>query len=115
MILLNDYQQLFADWQTLNFKADKSTLVHMALGACEEAGEFAHWVLKYDQGIRGVDLDKAKAEAADAFGDTVVYMMQGLHKLGVTPEEALLTCFDRVLKRNWKTNPEGIGETQHKE
>ena len=115
MIDLNSYQKMFAEWQDINFPPHKCTIIHMALGACEEAGEFAHWVLKYDQGIRSVDLDKAKEEAADAFGDTIVFMMQALFRLGVEPESALKKCFDEVLTRVWRTNPNGEGYSQHKE
>jgi NTP pyrophosphatase (non-canonical NTP hydrolase) len=114
-IELDEYQKKLAKWQTDNFPPEKSDLVRMALGCCEEAGEFAHWALKFDQKIRGVDEEKVKKELADAFGDIVVYAMQALNKVGVSPEESLRICFETVLQRNWKANPDGIGVSQHKQ
>lgn len=107
-------QKELADWQEYNFGI--SSVEDMVLGMSEELGELAHWILKRKQGIReGANGNDCKAEIADAFADVVVFGIQAMTYEGIDAEDAFSNTVMKVLKRDWRNNPQGIGETQHKQ
>jgi NTP pyrophosphatase (non-canonical NTP hydrolase) len=71
-----------------------------ALGVCEEAGELAHAVLKYKQGIRGYDLKKTQAEVADAIGDIFIYACGVADKLDINVVNSIVAAWHHVRERN---------------
>ena len=109
---LNKIQRDLAKWQADNFSPEKSTVMHMALGVAEEAGELCHAVLKGEQGIRN---GGSRKDIADAIADTFIYGMQILTRLDYEAEDVLETVAHEVMSRNWKENPTGKGFSQHKE
>lgn len=87
----------------------------MALGMSEEVGELCHWVLKRNQQIREANGKDCKAEIGDAFADTVIFGIQLMTAEGLDAEEIITDTINKVLKRDWKNNPAGKGESQHKQ
>jgi NTP pyrophosphatase (non-canonical NTP hydrolase) len=81
-----------------------------ALGVCEEAGELAHAVLKYKQGIRGYDRDKTRKEVADAIGDIVIYACGVADQLDIKVSDAVYEAWQHVKERNI-TQGSDAGET----
>jgi NTP pyrophosphatase (non-canonical NTP hydrolase) len=71
-----------------------------ALGVCEEAGELAHAVLKYKQGIRGYDREKTRKEVADAIGDIVIYACGVADQLDIDVSRAVYEAWEHVRDRN---------------
>lgn len=71
-----------------------------ALGVCEEAGELAHAVLKYKQGIRGYDREKTAHEVADAIGDIFIYACGVADQLDINVVEAIVAAWAHVRERN---------------
>jgi NTP pyrophosphatase (non-canonical NTP hydrolase) len=111
--MVNLRQRELKEWQEYNFgESDISDIIH---GMSEEIGEMSHWYLKGKQGIRGVTASQAKEQMADAFADTVIYGVQAMTALNLNAEDVLRKTLEIVLKRDWKNNPKGIGEAQHKE
>ena len=77
-----------------------------ALGVTEEAGEIAHMVRVDFQNIReGLDKPKVLDEIEDGVGDIVFYAANLCSLYGIDMEQAIQKTFDKVLKRDWKTNP----------
>lgn len=71
------------------------------LGIVEEVGELAHAHLKMQQGIRGVDVEKAE----DALGDIFIYMMSYANANGYNLQHCILQAWDEVKERDWIANP----------
>lgn len=71
-----------------------------ALGVCEEAGELAHAVLKYKQGIRGYDRTKTREEVADAIGDIFIYACGVADELDINVVGAIVDAWRHVKERN---------------
>jgi NTP pyrophosphatase (non-canonical NTP hydrolase) len=89
-----------AAWQNRNFGA--VPMWQPALGAGEEVGELQHAVLKHFQGIRGLDdKDRLLAQASDAIGDVVVYLMQVCTALRLDFETVVRGTATHVMKRDW--------------
>ncbi|KKN53802.1 hypothetical protein LCGC14_0598950 [marine sediment metagenome] len=106
-------QKELKKWQLANFGDSNSS--DMTLGMAEEVGELAHWILKRKQGIReGANGGDFKDEISDAFADVVIYGIQLLSDEGLDAEEAFTKTVAKVLNRNWKENPSGKDESQHK-
>ena len=107
-------QEKLNEWQLKNF--GESTTGVMIIGMAEELGELSHWYLKRKQGIReGANGGNFKAEIADAFADVVIYGIQAMSDEGIDAEQAIKETIEKVLARNWKDNPSGQGESQHKQ
>ena len=106
-----ELQSMIGIWAARNFPcADRTrTTLRCALGVCEEAGELAHAVLKADECIRGTEVEH-DAEAMDAIGDVVIYLMHLCHIKGWDLESILDDTADAVLKRNWVDDPTSGGE-----
>ncbi len=109
-------QKELRDWAESNFGDKKADTMMCVVGMAEELGEFAHFVLKRKQGIReaagGGDF---KAEIGDAFADVVIFGIQAMSCEGMDAEEVLALTIEKVLKRDWRNNPSGQGESQHKQ
>lgn len=85
---------------------DMILVMQMALGVAEEAGELVHHVLKGSQGIREGINGFDKVEIADAVSDGLIFGMQALSLLEVDAEREIETVTNKVLKRDWVSNPE---------
>jgi NTP pyrophosphatase (non-canonical NTP hydrolase) len=107
-------QKELSAWQDENFGihfADHDK--DMILGMMEELGELAHFKLKGIQGIRGVTPEIAREKIKDAFVDCVIFGVQLMTDLKIDAEEAFTEISTEVMKRDWKNNPTGEGESQH--
>lgn len=100
-------QKELADWQERNFGNQDDNILKVALGMAEEVGEVCHHVLKGSQGIRGGINGINKAEVADGVADVLIYGLQLLSGLDMDAEKEISAVIDKVLKRDWKKNPEG--------
>ena len=90
-------------WADRNFPERKP--YQSLLGATEELGELAHAQLKLEQGIRGTR-DEHLAEAADAVGDTIIYLADYCTSIGFDLQVVIEQTWDRVNQRDWVSNPE---------
>jgi NTP pyrophosphatase (non-canonical NTP hydrolase) len=91
-------------WQVRNFGA--VPIEQNCLGASEEVGELCHAVLKSLHGIRGFDdRDKLREAAGDAIADCVIFLMQASTCLRLDFETLLRLTAERVMQRDWVTNP----------
>lgn len=108
MIDVDDLQRRHGDWCHKNFGESDRSILHCALGVCEEAGELAHSILKADQGIRG-DQAEHDLAARDACGDIVMYLLDLCARKGWSLESILHTVEAEVHARDWKKDPEGGG------
>ena len=79
---------------------DTANIELQALGVCEEAGELAHAVLKFKQGIRGYDSEKTRTEVSDAIGDIFIYACGVADHLGINVVNAIEEAWDHVKNRN---------------
>lgn len=79
---------------------DTKEIMFQALGVCEEAGELAHAVLKYKQGIRGYDRTKTREEVADAIGDIFIYACGVADELDINVVSAIVDAWRHVKERN---------------
>lgn len=97
-----------AKWAARNFP-NAGALHHIA-GLAEEVGELAHAVLKMapgtagDTAIRG-EKDAHLEAAADAVGDTIIYLLGICSDLGLDASECLDTAWDEVKHRDWVKYP----------
>ncbi len=108
--MLSLRQDDLQNWQHRNFRDSLSA--DMIIGMAEELGELSHWYLKRKQGIReGVKGGDFKAEIGDTFADVVIYGIQLMTNEGIDAEQVIKDTIIKVLKRNWKDNPSGAGET----
>jgi NTP pyrophosphatase (non-canonical NTP hydrolase) len=91
-------------WREKNFP--KATSVQQLLGIVEEVGELSHAHLKEIQGIRG-DSALHVAEAQDAVGDIVIYLMGYCSYRGWDFDVMVMNAATEVLKRDWIADPMG--------
>ena len=105
-------QKELNEWQKYNFSEGLTS--DMIIGMLEELGELGHFYLKGKQGIREGANGDCKEKMADAFGDVVIYGIQVMTSIGLDAEDVLRDTITEVLKRDWKNNPAGIGESRHK-
>jgi len=83
--------------------------VNEVLGMAEEMGELAHAVLKRQQKIReAADGSDMKEEIADAFADVVIFGLNAMSCEGIDAEQVLKEVIDKVLRRDWVNDPEGL-------
>lgn len=102
---ITEIQKAVGEWADKNFPSEESRgRLRCALGVAEESGELAHAVLKRDQGIRGT-AKKHDADAKDAIGDIVIYLMDFCHRAGWDFESIVREIADEVLKRDWTKDP----------
>lgn len=96
---LSTVQRESGEWRRIAYP--DHTIEEQALGVCEEAGELAHAVLKFKQGIRGYDLEKTRKEVSDAIGDIVIYACGVADKLGIDDvSRAVYEAWEHVRDRN---------------
>lgn len=100
-------QKELDEWQARNFGRHDDDALKCALGMAEEVGEVCHHVLKGIQRIRGGMNGLNKEEIADGVADTLIYGVQLLSVLGLDAEKEISAVIDKVLCRDWKSNPEG--------
>jgi NTP pyrophosphatase (non-canonical NTP hydrolase) len=93
-------QKRVYEWKRLNFP--NSGDLHQFLGVVEEVGELAHAILKMQQGIRG---DLHEAEARDAVGDIIIFLMNFCSENNWLLDDIILETWDEVSKRNWNEYP----------
>lgn len=103
---LRELQRQRARWADENFGPTPAW--QNTLGVCEEAGELAHAILKRAQHIRGDD-DKHQADAEDAVGDIVMYLMGVCDNLNVYLEDVIQDVAKRVMQRDWVKHPDDGG------
>jgi NTP pyrophosphatase (non-canonical NTP hydrolase) len=82
------------------------------LGMVEEVGELAHAVLKNAQGIRGVDDEKLRRDAADALGDVFVYMVSFASCNGFDLDKIIASTWQQVRSRDWRADPVGAADAK---
>lgn len=105
---LRNLQTEVYEWQNRNFPAAEA--IHLFLGVVEEVGELAHAILKLKQGIRG---DNHEAEAKDAVGDIMIFLMNYCSRNDWWLDDILAETWEEVRKRDWLANPEdGIGDSK---
>lgn len=103
---LRAFQAEVAEWKKNNFP--NSGDVQQFIGVVEEVGELAHAILKSLQGIRG---DEHEAEARDAVGDIMIFLLNFCSANGWDLEDILVETWDEVKERDWIQYPEaGIGD-----
>lgn len=99
-----EYLQAKLDhWATGNFGKDRPSY-HPLLGAIEELGELAHAHLKQEQGIR--TNEDHEAEARDAVGDAIFYLMDYCNLRGWSIAEIIADVEEEVFERDWNANSE---------
>lgn len=96
-------QRVVHEWRQRNFPDADAT--QQLLGVAEELGELSHSHLKEMQGIRG-DSGLHQANAKDAVGDLMIYLMGYCSCRGWDIRKILIDTADHVLKRDWIANPE---------
>ena len=99
---LKKLQKEMAEWQNLNFPGREPWMPLLGVG--EEVGELNHAYLKMRQGIRG-NSEEHQAAMIDAVGDTIIFLMNFCSDVGIDVEDALLTTWREVQKRDWRKNP----------
>ncbi len=67
------------EWETSNFGNQPMRLA--ATGCVEECGELAHCMLKFEQGIRDMTLEKFIKEGRDALADIGIYAISVANKI----------------------------------
>jgi NTP pyrophosphatase (non-canonical NTP hydrolase) len=105
---LKEYQNRHDTWQKRNFGGKHGSGYRPLLGVMEEVGELAHAHLKAEQGIRNNE-DHA-ANKIDAVADIIIYLSDYCTGQGIDLEQALKETWDKVLKRDWKVNPDTAHE-----
>jgi NTP pyrophosphatase (non-canonical NTP hydrolase) len=120
VVNLSTLQTDQAIWAKRNFGS--ITAAGQCLGVVEEFGELveamlkllltataigrlAHAVLKAEQGIRG-SREQHMEDAADAIGDTVIYLCGVATCLGIDMEQAVTDTWASVSQRDWRKHPE---------
>lgn len=88
--------------------SDAISYLAMAQGG---AGRMSHVLLKRLQRIRGFDdLEKTRAEVADAIGDTVIYLTQVATSFRLDFGTVVFETAKEVMHRKWRQDPErGVG------
>jgi NTP pyrophosphatase (non-canonical NTP hydrolase) len=92
------------DWARHNFPMQYDNPHQPALGICEEAGELAHAVLKWQQNIRGT-AEEHFEEMKDALADTFVYMMSFANVMGWDLQDIITSVWEKVKQRDWVKFP----------
>lgn len=100
---LRRIQREHKKWSARNFGEDVPTW-HPLLGVVEEIGELCHAHLKEAQGIR--TNEDHIANAKDAVGDTVIYLIDYCNRRGFDFADILLETWKQVRARDWIKNPE---------
>jgi len=99
-------QKQLMDWQNENFGQSDDNTLKFALGMAEEVGEICHHILKGSQhireGVNGIDT----IEVADGVAGVLIFGIQLLCSLGINAEHEISETIDKVLKRDWKRNPD---------
>ena len=108
-------QQDLHAWQESNFGTKPDDDLRCTVGMSEELGELSHFILKTKQGIREGNGNSCKEEIGDAFADVIIYGIQLMTVRGIDAEKVLEETIAKVLKRDWKNNPKGVGLSQHKQ
>lgn len=105
-MLLSHTQREVHAWKKRNFPNSDDT--DQLLGVVEEVGELCHAVLKLRQGIRG---DNHIAEAKDAVGDIMIFLMNFCSENDWDLEEIIVDVWAEVEERDWQKYPDmGKGE-----
>ena len=99
---IREIQEAQKKWAEHNFP--KAETWQPLLGVVEEVGELAHAHLKQSQGIR-VNEDHV-ANAMDAVGDTVLFMMHYCTLRGWDFETIIQETWEQVAERDWRKNNE---------
>jgi hypothetical protein len=99
---VNKLQEELHAWRQYNFP--NADAAQQLLGVVEEVGELSHAHLKQMQGIRGDD-DLHIAEAQDAVGDIVIYLMGYCSYRGWSFTELIEATAAHVLGRDWIADP----------
>jgi NTP pyrophosphatase (non-canonical NTP hydrolase) len=99
---LDELQSQLNKWRVANFGPPNS--MHQFLGVVEEVGELAHTKLKFDQGIRGYDKERATKEIRDSIGDVVIFLMGFCDVEGWSLFDIVKETSKEVLQRDWKKN-----------
>lgn len=102
---LDEIERRHSEWESKNFPPEAHTLPLVTLGVCEEAGELAHAVLKWEAKIRGSE-EVHRAEAIDAVGDITMYLMGVCRHLGVKFSDCIIHSWNEIEKRDWVKNPD---------
>lgn len=105
---LRTLQKEVEKWALANFGEDVPQHQPL-LGIGEEVGELMHAQLKYEQGIRGYDVQKFSEDAGDAIGDIMIYLVDYCNRAGFSLDECVRVTWEKVRRRNWKKDPEGGG------
>jgi len=100
---LRNQQLVTQIWRDKNFPG--SGWEDQLIGMMEELGELSHALLKQKQKIRGEE-EKHEADAKDAVGDLLIYLMGLCSVRDWDVEEILNDTVDQVLGRDWQANPQ---------
>jgi NTP pyrophosphatase (non-canonical NTP hydrolase) len=100
---ISEIQREHWEWEKANFPNKQPW--QPVFGLIEELGELAHAELKAAQGIRG-DAWQHEAEAWDAVGDIVIYLISYCNGKGWDLEHIIEETWAQVRRRDWKANPE---------
>lgn len=100
-------EEEIARWIKHNFPDQES--YQALLGVSEEVGELCHAHLKGSQGIRG-DAAQHRAEARDAIGDIIIYLIGYCLAEGYSIQDAVQEAWAVAGKRDWRADPEKGGE-----
>jgi len=105
--MLGKLQNEIRDWRRYNFP--DSNPMEQYMGIVEELGELSHVMLKEAQGIR--DIGDSEAQAQDAIGDMVIFMINFCDMNGWDFEKVIATTWEQVAGRDWRNNPKnGVSE-----
>lgn len=96
-------QQEVTTWSEENF--GKQDAMNPYMGMVEELGELSHALLKQKQGIRGTH-GKHEADAKDAIGDLMIFLLDFCGKKGWDAETILDDTWAVVRMRQWGANRE---------
>lgn len=103
---LNAMQLQHREWRRRNFPDAEPW--EALLGLQEEVGELAHAHLKAKWGIRGMTGPAVAAAKLDAIGDIFIYLMSYADTNGLDLQHCIQITWDRVMKRDWVDDPEGV-------
>lgn len=109
--MLRKIQEEQRVWARYNFgERDTGDADDALFGVVEEVGELSHAHLKLKQGIRG-SAESLEAEARDAIGDILIFMMDYCCARGWDMQDILTETWDEVKQRDWKRFPKN-GRTE---
>lgn len=107
---LIELQKQVAEWTDHNF-GNTRPIFHPLLGLGEELGELYHAHLKIEQGIREGTSGKLEAEAQDAVGDMLIYLVDLCNLNGWSFNKVLTETWEKVRQRDWRLYPkDGVSE-----